>query len=45
VLPLGAFWPAEPYHRNYARRNPADYAAYRTGCGRDRRLTEVWGRG
>jgi len=45
ILPLGAFWPAEEYHRDYARRNKAAYAAYRAGCGRDRRLAAVWGVG
>lgn len=44
VLDLGAFWPAEEYHREYARRNPAHYAAYRAGCGRDRVLRQVWRR-
>ncbi|MFZ5668450.1 MAG: peptide-methionine (S)-S-oxide reductase MsrA [Pseudomonadota bacterium] len=43
VLDLGAFWPAEAYHRDYARRNPAHYAIYRAGCGRDRILKQVWG--
>ena len=42
ILPLGDFWPAEEYHRNYAKQNKADYDAYRSGCGRDRRLAEVW---
>lgn len=45
ILPLGEFWPAEAYHRDYAKRNKLAYAAYRAGCGRDRRLTAVWGRG
>jgi peptide-methionine (S)-S-oxide reductase len=44
VLDLGAFWPAEEYHRDYAKRNHARYEIYRTGCGRDMRLSEVWGR-
>lgn len=44
VLPLGAFYEAENYHRDYARRNPAHYAAYRAGCGRDRVLRQVWRR-
>ncbi len=44
VLDLGAFTEAEEYHRDYSRRNPAHYAAYRTGCGRDARLREVWRR-
>ena len=45
VLPLGEFWPAEEYHRDYAKRNKAHYARYRAGCGRDSRLAQVWGRG
>lgn len=43
ILALGPFWPAEPGHRDYAKRNPAAYAFYRTGCGRDARLKRVWG--
>lgn len=42
ILPLGDFWPAEEYHRNYAKRNKADYDAYRAGCRRDDRLAQVW---
>ena len=45
VLPLGEFWPAEEYHRDYAKRNKMNYALYRAGCGRDRRLAQVWGQG
>jgi peptide-methionine (S)-S-oxide reductase len=37
------FYPAEGYHQDYAARNPARYGLYRTGCGRDARLREVWG--
>ena len=44
ILPLGAFWPAEDYHRDYAARHPVEYELYRKGCGRDARLTQVWGR-
>jgi peptide-methionine (S)-S-oxide reductase len=44
VLDAAAFWPAEEYHRDYARRNPMQYAAYRAGCGRDRVLRQVWRR-
>ncbi len=42
ILPLGDFWEAEEYHRDYAENNAADYAEYRTGCGRDRRLKQIW---
>jgi peptide-methionine (S)-S-oxide reductase len=44
ILALGPFWPAEEYHRDYARRNRQSYELYRAGCGRDRRLEAVWGR-
>jgi peptide-methionine (S)-S-oxide reductase len=43
ILPLGTFYPAEEYHRDFAKRNKAHYTAYREGCGRDRRLAQVWG--
>ncbi len=43
ILDAQTFWPAESYHRDYAKRNPADYALYRVGCGRDARLKGVWG--
>jgi peptide-methionine (S)-S-oxide reductase len=38
-----AFYPAEAYHQDYARRNPEAYGRYRQGCGKDARLREVWG--
>lgn len=44
ILDLGPFWPAEAYHRDYAKRNKADYYAYRAACGRDARLRAVWGK-
>ena len=34
VLPFGQFFTAEDYHQNYAEKNPAQYAGYRTGSGR-----------
>jgi peptide methionine sulfoxide reductase msrA/msrB len=39
----GPFYAAEEYHQHYAKRNPIRYGLYRTGCGRDRRLAEIWG--
>lgn len=44
ILPAARFWEAEGYHQNYAAENPLRYRLYRTGCGRDARLREVWGR-
>ena len=44
VADAGDFWPAEEYHRNYAKQNKAAYDDYRFGCGRDLRLSQVWKR-
>jgi peptide-methionine (S)-S-oxide reductase len=38
-----AFWPAEDYHQDYYRKNPLRYKYYRSSCGRDGRIEEVWG--
>ncbi len=37
------FYPAEDYHQDYYMKNPTRYNLYRQGCGRDRRLQELWG--
>jgi len=37
------FYPAEDYHQDYYVKNPVRYNFYRTGCGRDARLKELWG--
>jgi peptide-methionine (S)-S-oxide reductase len=38
----GAFYAAEGYHQDYYRKNPVRYNYYRTSCGRDARLRELW---
>jgi peptide-methionine (S)-S-oxide reductase len=43
ITPLRAFYAAEEYHQDFYLKNPAHYNAYRLGCGRDRRLRELWG--
>ncbi len=43
VVAAGEFWPAEDYHQNFYVKNPVRYKFYRTGCGRDARLKQLWG--
>jgi peptide-methionine (S)-S-oxide reductase len=44
VEQAGDFWPAEDYHQDFYKKNPVRYNYYRTGCGRDARLRELWGK-
>ena len=44
VIAMGAkFWPAEGYHQDYYKKNPVKYRYYRTGCGRNATVKQVWG--
>ena len=40
----GPFYVAEDYHQDYYKKNPVRYQYYRSGCGRDARLKQLWGK-
>ena len=46
ILDAATFYPIkgnESKHQDFYKTNPVRYKAYRWGCGRDRRLKEIWG--
>ena len=43
VTTAGPFYAAEDYHQDYYKKNPVRYKYYRTSCGRDARLVQLWG--
>ncbi len=42
ILPAKPFYPAEAYHQDYAKKNPAHYNAYKVGSGREAYLRKMW---
>lgn len=42
VTRAAEFYAAEEYHQDYYRKNPVRYKYYKTSCGREARLKEVW---
>jgi peptide-methionine (S)-S-oxide reductase len=43
ITKASTFYAAEDYHQDYYKKNPVRYKYYRYGCGRDKRLEELWG--
>jgi peptide-methionine (S)-S-oxide reductase len=43
IAMAGTFYAAEDYHQDYYKKNPVRYNYYRSGCGRDARLKQLWG--
>lgn len=38
------FYPAEGYHQDFYLKNPVRYKFYKSGCGREARLQQLWGK-
>lgn len=41
--PAQSFYVAEEYHQDFYKKNPLRYQYYKTSCGRENRLKEIWG--
>jgi peptide-methionine (S)-S-oxide reductase len=44
ITKAAEFYAAEGYHQGYYLNNPARYKFYKTGCGREARLQQLWGK-
>ncbi len=44
IVELDQFYKAEDYHQDYYKKNPLRYKFYRSRCGREARIEELWGK-
>jgi peptide-methionine (S)-S-oxide reductase len=44
IVAASTFTAAEEYHQDFWKKDPGQYRSYRAGCGRDKRLAEIWGK-
>lgn len=42
IIAFEKFYPAEPYHQGYCKKNPLRYKFYRRNSGRDQFLKKIW---
>jgi peptide-methionine (S)-S-oxide reductase len=44
ITKASTFYAAEAYHQDFHQKNPTRYKFYKSGCGREARLQELWGK-